>query len=59
MAKRPHTWFVYHFAPRRKFIGIIDDAPDEVTAIARAIQKYQVPPTDWGRLIALPRDTRL
>ncbi len=53
MAKRPHTWFVYHFKPRRKFIGIIDDVPDECTAIARAIHKYKVPETDWGQLIAL------
>ncbi len=59
MANRQHTWFVYHFAPRRKFIGIIEDAPDEHTAIARAIQKYAVPATEWGRLIALRRDTRL
>ncbi len=55
MAKRPHIWFVYHIAPQRKFIGIIYDAPDEPTAIARAIEQYKVPVTDWGRLIALRR----
>ncbi len=36
MVKRSHPWFVYHLAPGRRFIGLIDDAPDEHTAIASA-----------------------
>jgi len=44
MAKRPtnqrqrHSWAVYHIkSTPAKLVGIIDNAPDEPTAIARAI----------------------
>ncbi len=60
MAKQPaeqqsHSWAIYHIK-ETKFIGLIHDAPDEQTAIERAIKKYQVPPNERGRLMAQRRD---
>ena len=61
MSKRPpdqhkprgHSWSVYHLkSTPAKLVGIIDNTPNEQTAIARAIEEYDVPPNERGRLIA-------
>ncbi len=62
MRKRPtkprlRSWAVYHIkGTPAKLVGIIDNAPDAETAITRAIEEYNVPPNERGRLVAQQRD---
>jgi hypothetical protein len=62
MAKQPtkqqtHAWTVYHIrGTPAQFIGLVYDAPDEQSAIAKAIEQCDVPPNQRGRLIAQRRD---
>ena len=58
MAKRPtteqqprgHPWSIYHIkGTHATFVGTVDNAPDKQTAIARAIEEYDVPPNERGR----------
>jgi hypothetical protein len=63
MTKRPikqqsnHSWGVYHIrGTPAQFIGLVDEAPDEQSAIKRAIEEFKVPENQRGRLIAQRRD---
>jgi hypothetical protein len=62
MAKRPtnqqnSSWALYHIrGTPAQFVGIVDDAPDEQSAIKRAIEEFKVPANQRDRLIAQRRD---
>lgn len=57
MPKRPkkpprtYSWAVYREGEALIFMGFIDDAPNEKTATARALEEYNVPPNELDRLV--------
>jgi hypothetical protein len=55
--RRLRSWSVYLIkgTPAR-FVGLVHDAPDEKTAIVRAIKEYEVPSNQHDRLAARRQD---
>jgi hypothetical protein len=61
MAKQPtkqqtHSWAIYVLrGTPAKFVGIVYDQADADSAIKQAIEEYNVPPNERGRLMAQRR----
>ena len=56
-AKQTHSWAVYHIrGTPAQFIGIVYDAPDEQSAIKKAIEEFRIPANQRARLVAQRRD---
>ena len=48
---------IYHIrGTPAQLVGIVYDAPDEQSAIIKAIDEFKIPANQHGRLIALRRD---
>jgi hypothetical protein len=47
---------IYHIAAKQKFVGFVYNQLDEQSAIKAAIEEYNVPPDERGRLVARRRD---
>jgi len=61
MTERPirsllSSWAIYHLKHTpAQLVGIVYDAPDAETAIKRAIEEFNVPENERGRLLAQRR----
>jgi hypothetical protein len=55
--KRPsHSWAIYHLkGTPAQLVGIVDNQPDEESAIKAAIEEFDVPASQRGRLMAQRR----